>query len=106
MSVVSNYLSSCPLTTLQVIIGCVFGTCLPPAGIIVFKMYLYSGVGCKEAIAVDIYILVPVTKTYCLLLGEISFKMESQYWTLVKIFMCIKDEFLNFMNILSQKYRL
>lgn len=32
--------------------------------------------------------------------------MQSQYWTLVKIFMYIKDEFLKFMNIISQKYRL
>lgn len=52
-----------------------------------------------------IYILVQVTKTYCLSLRQISFKMESQYWTLVKVFMYIKDEFLKFMN-LSPKYRL
>lgn len=54
---------------------------------------------CKEAIPVDIHILVEVTKTYCLLVGGIPFKTESEYWTLVKIFMYIKDEFLKFMNI-------
>lgn len=105
VSVLFTRLPSWPLTTLQVIIGCIWSLSFPHS-IIVFKMYLYSGVCCREAVSVDIHILVQVTKTYCLLLGEISFKMESQYLTLVKIFMYIKDEFLNFMNILSQKYRL
>ena len=76
-------------------------------GIIIFKIHLYSGVCCKEASSVDIHILVQVTKTYCPLLREIPFKMESQYyWTLVKIFMYVKNEFLKFMNIVSQKCRL
>lgn len=69
-------------------------------------MYLYSGVCYREPISIDIHILVQVTKTYCLLLGEFPFKMDSQYETIVEIFMYIKDEFLKFMNIVSQKYRL
>ena len=76
-----------------------------PHGVSIFKIYLYSGVCCKEAICVGIHILVQVTKTYCLLLGEFPFRMEL-YWILVKIFMYIRDEFLKFMNIVSQKYRL
>lgn len=68
-------------------------------------MYLYSGVCCKEAISVDIHILVQVTKTNRLLVGEVPFRME-WCWTLVKIFMYIRDEFLKFMNIVSQKFRL
>lgn len=52
------------------------------------------------------HILVRVTKTYCFLLGGIPFKMCLEYWTLLKIFMYIKDEFLKFMNTVFQKYRI
>lgn len=99
-----NNLSSCPLPTL-VSNHRLYLVPVLPHSVIIFKMYLCSGVCCKEAISVDIHILVQVTKTYCLLLGEIPFRME-WYWTLVKIFMYIRDEFLKFMNIVSQKYRL
>lgn len=76
-----------------------------PRGVIVLKNILIFWCVLQKTISVDIYILVQVTKTYCLLLRQSSFKMESQYWILIKIFMYIKDEFLKFMN-LSSKYRL
>lgn len=72
LSLILNDLSSCRITTLVSI----WYLSLPQS-VIIFKVYLYSGVCYKEAVSVHIHILVQATKTYCLLLGESPFEMES-----------------------------